>query len=171
MPKTVVAGLIIFALAGAAFGEDDLPNDRAPDWTCMVTVKNNIVGLPEETEDGLLVVQVFVSTSSSCQSGVVYVGLYPQNDCFVRPKRDPNREERMLFTYEPRVLKVQVEPGNQGVGTIEIKSPSHGSCFFNSHIASCGTVVPPDGNCETRKLDDPRADDSGAVGGRFNRIP
>ena len=95
--------LVLFALgATPLIGEDELPQNRPEDWTCMVTVKNNILGLPEETEDGLLVVQVVAATSSSCQAGVVYVGMYPESDCFVRPKRDPNREERMIFTCEPQ---------------------------------------------------------------------
>jgi hypothetical protein len=169
--RALAVCLSALTFAAAGFSEDELPENRPSDWTCFVTVKNNIVGLPDEPEDGLLLLQVFVATSSSCQTGVVYVAAYPEGDCFVRPKRDPNQEERMVFTYEPRVLKVQVEPGNQAYGTIEIKSPSHGSCAFNSHIASCGTVVPPGARCETRKLDDARAGTSGSVGARFNRIP
>jgi hypothetical protein len=158
------------ALATSAFAEDELPESRPGDWTCFVTVKNNIIGLPEEPEDGLFLFQVFVATSSSCQAGVVYVAAYPESDCFVRPKRDPNHEERMVFTYKPRVLTIAVEPGNQASGTIEIESPSHGACSFNSQVASCGTVIPQGGKCEVRKLDDPRAENSGAVGTTFNRI-
>lgn len=150
--------------------ESTLPSDRPPDWTCLVMIKSNQIGLPEEREDGMLRYRVFVSTSSSCQAGVVYVGLYPENECYERPRRDPNLEQRMTFTYEPRVLKIEVEPGNQAAGMFEIQSPSHGQCSFNSHIASCGTVVPSGGKCQTMTLRDARTDPTGAISGFFNSV-
>ena len=170
--NALAAGVVAIYLATPCFSQEEgLPEDRPSDWNCFVTVKDNQVGLPEEPADGVLQLRVFVSTSSSCQDGVVYVGVYPESGCFVRPQRDPNLEERMTFTYEPQVLKIRVEPGNQAAGMFEIKSPNHGNCTFNSHIASCGTVVPPGARCETRKLDDPRAEQSGGVGAPFNRVP
>lgn len=154
-----------------ALAQSELPANRPADWTCFVTVKTNVVDLPDDSADGLLVLGAYVSTSSSCQSGEVYVGVYPQSDCFVKPQRDPKRPEPMQFTYEPRVLTIQVEPGNQAKGLLEIKTGNHGACSFNTHIASCGSVVPPGAKCETRKLDDPNAEGAGAVLREFNRIP
>ena len=162
---------MLLLLALPAFAEESaLPEDRPPDWTCLVTIKSNQIGLPEEREDGMLLYRVFIATSSSCQAGVVYVGLYPESECYERPRRDPNFEQRMTFSYEPRVLKIEVEPGNQAAGMFEIQSPGHGQCSFNSHIASCGTVVPPDGKCETLTLREARSEPSGAVSGSFNTV-
>ena len=163
--------LLLFLLASPALAEEStLPANRPPDWTCLVSIKSNQIGLPEEREDGMLQYRVFVSASSSCQAGVVYVGLYPEGECYERPRRDPNLEQRMTFTYEPRVLEIEVEPGNQAAGMFEIQSPSHGQCFFNSHIASCGTVVPAGGKCQTLTLRDPRPESTGAISGFFNSV-
>jgi hypothetical protein len=62
----------------------------------------------------------------------------------------------MKFVYEPPILKVAVEPGNIGSGVVEISSGDAGRCTFNSHVASCGTVVPAGALCETRDLTDPQ---------------
>ena len=161
--------LMLLSLALPILAEESaLPEDRPPDWTCLVSIKSNQIGLPEESADGALLYRVFVATSSSCQDGVVYVGIYPESECFERPRRDPNFEQRMTFTFEPRVLKIPIEAGNQAAGMFEIQSPGHGACSFNTHIASCGTVVPPGGKCETQSLRDPRAESTGANVGVFN---
>ena len=167
LPLAVLAA----CLAATVFAADELPANRPADWTCFVTIKNNIVDLPDDSADGLLVFGAFVSASSSCQAGEVYVGVFPESDCFIEPPQDPNRPQPMQFTYEPRVLTVRVEPGNQAKALLEIKTGNHGKCAFNTHIASCGTVVPPGAKCITRKLDDPRTEASGGVAREFNRIP
>jgi hypothetical protein len=162
--------LILLSLAALPVlaEESALPEDRPPDWTCLVSIKSNQIGLPEESADGALLYRVFVAASSSCQDGVVYVGIYPESECFERPRRDPNFEQPMAFSYEPRVLKIPVQGGNQAAGMFEIQSPNHGDCWFNTHIASCGTVVPPGGKCQTQTLRDPRAESTGANRGTFN---
>jgi hypothetical protein len=68
-------------------------------------------------------------------------------------------------------MTIRVEPGNQAGGTIEIKTGNHGRCSFNTHIASCGSVVPPGAKCVTRRIDDPRTEASGGMSREFNRIP
>lgn len=172
MPRrSLLAGTCLVFLAALGRADEDLPANRPADWTCFVTIKNNVVDLPDDSADGLLVFGAFVSTSSSCQAGEVFVGVYPESDCFVRPQRDPNRPEPMQFTYEPRVLTIRVEPGNQARALLEIKTGNHGQCSFNTHIASCGTVVPPGAKCETRKLNDPGEVGAGGVSREFNRIP
>jgi hypothetical protein len=165
--------LLLFLSLAALHGfaeESALPEDRPPDWTCFVMIKSNQIVTPEESEDGMLRYRVFVTTSSSCADGVVYVGIYPESECYERPRRDPNLEQRMAFSYEPRVLQIPVEAGNQAAGMFEIQSPGHGQCWFNTHVASCGTVVPPGGKCETRTLRDPRPDTTGAIPGNFNTV-
>ena len=74
----------------------------------------------------------------------------------------------MVLTYEPRVLKVRVTPGNVGTAMLEIKSSHGGSCWFNTHVASCGTAVPEGTQCVTRHLDDTRPEYSGALLLKFN---
>ncbi|MEZ5365430.1 MAG: hypothetical protein R2748_24660 [Bryobacterales bacterium] len=154
----------------AAAQESALPRSRPEDWTCLVLIKSNQIGLPEESEDGMLRYRVFVATSSACSDGVVYVGIYPEIGCYEQPRRDPNLEQRMAFSYSPRALEIAVEAGNQAAGMFEIESPGHGICSFNTHIASCGTVVPAGAKCETRTLRDARAESTGAIGGAFNRV-
>lgn len=158
-------------LAAAAAAQDGLPANRPADWTCFVTITKNIVDVPDDPADGLLVFGAFVSTSSSCQEGEVYVGVYPESDCFIQPGNDPRRPDPMLFSYEPRVLTIRVKPGNEAKGLLEIKTGNHGACSFNTHIASCGTVVPPGATCRTQKLADPRTEAAGGEEREFNRIP
>jgi len=136
----------------------------------LVTVKGNAIDHPDKPEDGFLLMGAFVATSSACQEGDVYLSVYMEGDCFVRPRRDPRTDDRMEFDVEPKVLKIHVKPGNQGVGTLELKTAQAGRCQFNTHVASCGTVVPPGAKCEVRNLHDPRSEQDTGIPREFNRI-
>jgi|GEM_PF-2947406 len=162
--------LLLLLSVGAQAADDALPSPLPDDWTCLVTVKGNAVGYPDEPEDGLLILGAFVATSSACQEGDVYLAVYPEASCFVRPKQDPRRDEPMQFDYEPRVVKIRLKPGNHKAETLEIKTSHHGACRFNTHIASCGTVVPPGAKCAVRNLGDPQTPETHGVEREFNRL-
>ena len=168
--RTRVIGLLFLIFAGGAPAQEELPSPLPEDWTCLVTVKGNAIDHPDEPEDGFLLMGAFVSTSTACQEGDVYLSVYLEGDCFVRPKRDPRTDDMMNFTYKPRVMKIHVKPGNQAVETLELQTAQAGFCNFNTHVASCGTVVPPGAKCEVRNLRDPRWEQDTGIRREFNRI-
>lgn len=137
---------------------------------CRVSILSNSIDLPDDRRDGLLLLRVFVSTSSSCVSGQVEIAAYPTMACPKEPSTDLNRTIPLTFSYKPAVLKLTVEPGNINSGIIEINTDGAGSCKFNSHIASCGTAVPAGGRCAARDLTDPHPEAQGEVSQDFNRV-
>ena len=137
---------------------------------CRVTILRNTVDIPQERRDGIVLMRVFASTSSGCQSGQVRIAAFPTDVCRKEPATDLNNAAPMTFSYKPAVLELAIEPGNINSGVIEISSDSPGSCSFNAHIESCTSVVPPGGRCVTRDLTEPRPEDQGAITEEFNRL-
>lgn len=169
MRTRLVAVFLLFSSVGAYAADDELPSPLPDDWTCLVSIKGNAFDYPDVPEDGLLLMGAFVATSSACQEGDVYVSVYMERECFERPKRNPQAEDLMEFEYKPRVLKIHVKPGNQAAEVLELKTARAGGCQFNTHIASCGTVVPPGAKCEILHLGDPRSEQNTGIRREFNR--
>jgi hypothetical protein len=139
-------------LAQPALAQDESGSARV----CRVAVLSNEVGQPDDHKDGLVRLRVFVSTSTSCRSGQVEVGVFPTTACRSRPQTDLDDSKPMTFAYKPNVLQIEVEPGNIGSAVVEISSGEVGTCTFNSHVASCGAVTPSGARCETRDLTEPQ---------------
>lgn len=146
-------------------------DESGPAQVCRVAVLANEVGMPDDSRDGVVRLRVFVSTSTSCQSGQVEVAAFPATVCRAQPQTDLDNSKPMTFTYKPKTLQIAVEPGNISSGIIEISSGEAGFCTFNSHIASCAQVTPSGARCETRDLTDPQPEGKqGGVDREFNRL-
>jgi len=137
---------------------------------CKVTILSNDVGQPDDHQDSVVRMRVFVTTSTSCRSGEIEVGVFPTSVCRKRPREDLDDSKPMTLVYKPKVLRIAVEPGNISSGVVEISSGDAGMCTFNSHIANCGTVAPAGAKCETRDLTDPRPEHLGGLNREFNRF-
>jgi len=61
---------LVFLTSVAPAQEDSGP-------VCRVTVLKNTVDVPEDRRDGLVLMRVFVSTSSNCLNGQVRIAAFP----------------------------------------------------------------------------------------------
>ncbi len=162
--------LIILLVASCLMRPALAQDDSTPAQVCRVAVLSNEVGQPDDQKDGLVLMRVFVATSTSCRSGNVEVAVFPTSACRVQPPPDLDNSKPMTFSYKPNVLRIAVEPGNINSGVVEISSGEAGKCTFNSHIAGCAGVTPAGARCEARDLTDPQPETQGGVEREFNRL-
>jgi hypothetical protein len=166
--RRLIVLLIAPFIALPALPQDESGSTRI----CRVAVVGNEVGQPDDHKDGLVRLRVFVSASTSCRSGQVEIAVFPTTVCRAQPQTDLDGSKPMTFAYKPNVLQIAVDPGNIGSGIVEISSGEVGTCTFNSHIASCGTVAPAGARCETRDLTEPQPEllHQRGVEREFNRL-
>jgi hypothetical protein len=94
-----IALFLACCLARPVLARDESSSARI----CRVAVLGNEVGQPDDHNDGLIRLRVFVSASTSCQSGSVEVAVFPATICRSQPQTDLDDSKPMTFAYKPHV--------------------------------------------------------------------